>query len=75
MITESKTKESMHTRHINVRYFWLRERIKTKQQLTLLYVPTGNMLADILTKPMQGNLFRSFVRKFCCQRELVPVRN
>jgi len=73
MVTESN-KESMRTRHINVRYFWLRERVKNKE-LTLMYVPTGNMLADILTKPMQGNLFRSFVRKFCCQRELVPVRN
>jgi hypothetical protein len=73
MITESK-KVSMRTMHINVRYFWLRERIK-KKELTLVYVPTGNMLADILTKPMQGNLFRSFVRKFCCQRELVPARN
>jgi hypothetical protein len=73
MITESK-KGSMRTMHINVRYFWLRERIK-KKELTLVYVPTGNMLADVLTKPMQGNLFRSFVRKFCCQRELVPARN
>ena len=73
MITESK-KESMRTRHINVRYYWLRERIKMKE-LTLVYVPTGNMLADILTKPMQGNLFRSFVKRFCCQREVVPARN
>ena len=67
MMSESK-KESMRTRHINVRYYWLREKIKSKE-LTLVYVPTGNMLADILTKPMQGNLFRSFVRKFCCQCE------
>ena len=64
MITERK-KESMRTRHINVRYFWLRERIKEKE-LTIVYVPTKNMLADILTKPMQGNLFKSLVQKLCC---------
>ena len=69
-------KESMRTRHIKVRYFWLRERIKLKE-LSLKYVPTGAMLADVLTKPMQGTMFRNFVRNFCYRRgnELVPGRN
>ena len=69
------TKESMRTRHINVRYYWLRERIKD-QELTLVHVPTGDMLADILTKPMQGNMFRKFVRNFCCREvEIDSVEN
>ena len=68
-------KESMRTRHIKVRYFWLRERIKLGE-LSLKYVPTGAMLADILTKPMQGTMFRNFVRNFCCRsNEMVPGRN
>ena len=69
------TKESMRTRHINVRYYWLRERIKD-QELTLVHVPTGDMLADILTKRMQGNMFRKFVRNFCCREvEIDSVEN
>ena len=63
-------KESMRTRHINVRYFWLRERIKVGD-LSLKYVPTGAMLADILTKPMQGTMFHNFVRNFCNRNEVV----
>ena len=72
MITTNR-KESMRTRHIKVRYFWLKERIRRKE-LSVIYVPTGNMLADFLTKPMQGNLFRNFMRKFCCRNEVIPAR-
>ena len=67
MITDSTT-ESMRTRHIKVRYFWLRERIKLGE-LCVKYVPTGAMLADLLTKPMQGKMFRNFVRNFCYRNE------
>jgi hypothetical protein len=73
MITE-KTKESMRTRHIKVRYFWLRERIKRKE-INLLYVATGKMLADMLTKPMQGNMFRSFLNNFCCRNNVIVKRD
>ena len=67
MISDT-VKESMRTRHIKVRYFWLRERIK-HGELTVVYVPTGAMLADLLTKPMQGKMFRNFVRNFCYRDE------
>ena len=30
--------------------------------LDVMYVPTGKMLADLLSKPLQGELFRSMVR-------------
>ena len=69
----SRTKESMRTRHIKVRYFWLRERVKLND-VKIEYVPTGSMLADVLTKPMQGTMFRNFVNNFCCRDELVPAR-
>jgi hypothetical protein len=40
------------------------------------YVPTADMLADILTKPMQGKVFQRFVNKFCHRDEfVVPARN
>ena len=65
------TKENLRTKHIKVRYFWLRERVE-KGELTIVYVPTEDMLADMLTKPMRGNLFRHFVATFCNRGEVVP---
>ena len=67
------TKENMRTKHIKVRYFWLRERVE-KGELTIVYVPTEDMLADVLTKPMRGNLFRHCVAVFCNRGEVVPVK-
>ena len=41
---------------MNVRYFFVKERI-ANGELKDSYMPTERMLADILTKPMQGKLF------------------
>jgi hypothetical protein len=48
---------SERTRHINIRYFFLHDRIKEKE-ITIIYKPTDEMLADLLTKPLQGEQFR-----------------
>lgn len=48
---------SERTRHINLRYFWIKDRIQAGE-ITLEHLPTSEMIADILTKPLQGNLFR-----------------
>jgi hypothetical protein len=64
-----RTKESMRTRHIKVRYYWLRERMKLGD-IKIEYVPGAEMMADILTKPMQGTIFKRFVARFCCRDEL-----
>ena len=48
---------SERTRHINVRFFFIKDRIATGE-VKLEYLPTGEMTADILTKPLQGELFR-----------------
>jgi hypothetical protein len=50
---------SRRTRHINIRYFFVTDRIQAKE-LTVEYCPTGEMLADMFTKPLQGSLFRRF---------------
>ena len=57
----NESNESMRTKHINVRYFWLREKHQASE-FTITYVPTGMMIADVLTKPMQGAMFRRFVK-------------
>ena len=48
---------SERTRHIGIRYFWVRDRIESKE-VSLEYLETENMVADILTKPLQGSHFR-----------------
>ena len=43
------------SRHINVRYFWLRDRIESGE-IVVQHKPTEHMLADALTKPLTGSL-------------------
>jgi ABC-type nitrate/sulfonate/bicarbonate transport system substrate-binding protein len=59
MISNAK-RESLRTKHINIRYYWLKDRIDAKE-IKVIYVPTNAMLADLLTKAVQGRLFRAFV--------------
>ena len=50
------------SRHINIRYFWLKDRVDTGE-IRIEYLPTEEMTADILTKPLQGELFRKLRAK------------
>ena len=45
------------TRHINVRYYFIKDRIKSGE-VVIKHKPTDLMIADGLTKPLQGRLFR-----------------
>ena len=45
------------SRHINLRFFHIKDRIASGE-LHIEYLPTKDMIADILTKPLQGELFR-----------------
>ena len=47
---------SERSRHINIRYFWLCERIKLGE-VTLVHRATSLMYANVLTKPLQGKQF------------------
>ena len=49
-------------RHINVRYFFIKDRIE-KGEVKVEYLPTDLMLADFYTKPLNGAKFEYF-RKF-----------
>jgi len=48
---------SERTRHIALRFFFVADRVASKE-VKVEYMQTGEMLADILTKPLQGELFR-----------------
>ena len=50
---------SESTRHIDIRYFFLHDRIK-EQEITIIYRWTNEMLADMLRKLLQGEQFRAF---------------
>jgi hypothetical protein len=47
---------SEKTRHIAIRYFFVADRVAAKE-IDVEYLSTAEMLADILTKPLQGALF------------------
>ena len=53
---------SKRTRHINIRYYFIKDTIKRKE-LTVEYCPTDDMLADFFTKPLQGEKFCKFRRR------------
>ena len=47
------------SRHLNVHYFFVTDVIK-KGFLKVMYCPTGDMIADFFTKPIQGGDFKKF---------------
>lgn len=47
------------TRHINIRYFFIADRVRSKE-VSIEYCPTATMMADYLTKPLLGSKFRWF---------------
>ena len=48
---------SERTRHVDIRYFYLHDKLSIGD-VDITYIPTEEMIADILTKPLQGELFR-----------------
>ena len=53
----SKGSSSKRTKHLDVRYFFITDRIK-RGEVKVAYCPTENMLADFFTKPLQGGAFK-----------------
>jgi hypothetical protein len=47
------------TKHINIRYFFITVRAK-KEEVSVVWCPTGEMIGDFATKPHQGVLFSKF---------------
>jgi hypothetical protein len=58
-----KASSGKRTRHINIRYFFITDRI-TKKEVPIQYCPTKQMVADYFTKPLQGALFYNFRDQF-----------
>jgi len=54
---EKGKSDNFRSKHINVRYFFMKDRIASKE-VKFVYVPTLETLADFMTKPLQGALFK-----------------
>ena len=50
---------SKKTKHMEIRYFYVKDRV-TGNNIKIQYCPTEKMIADFLTKPLQGEIFRKF---------------
>ena len=51
-----RASSSKRTRHIEIRYYFATDRI-AKKDLSIEWCPTSKMLADFMTKPLQGKAF------------------
>ena len=54
-----KASSSKRTKHINIRYFFITNRI-SKGKISVAWCPTEDMIGDCMTKPLQGSQFRRF---------------
>jgi hypothetical protein len=54
-----KALSSKHTKHVNILCFFIINRVN-KGDVSLVWCPTGDMIRDFMTKPIQGALFRKF---------------
>ena len=55
--SNGKMYSSKSTEHIHVRFFYIKDFIE-RGNMSVEYCPTGEMLSDILTKPLQGIVFK-----------------
>lgn len=58
ILAEKGKSTNQRTRHINIRYYAIKDLID-KGEALVVYKPTEEMVADYLTKPLQGRLFIS----------------
>jgi hypothetical protein len=52
-----KALSSKHGNHINIRYFFITDKV-SKEEVSVVWCPTGDMIGDYATNPLQGALFR-----------------
>jgi hypothetical protein len=53
-----RASSSKRTRHMNVCYFFISDQVNMKE-ITIDWFPTKQMVADFMTKPLQGRQFRN----------------
>ena len=48
-----------NSKHITIKYFWVTDRVTDNKNIAE-HCPTDQMLADYMSKPVQGSLFKKF---------------
>lgn len=61
-LVEKGRSTSERTRHINVRYYFIKDRVDTGE-INIQHLSTDEMTADILTKPLVGSQFKRLKSK------------
>jgi hypothetical protein len=69
-----KASSSKRTKHMNIRYFFVIDRI-ANNELSVEWCPTGQMIADYMTKPLQGTLFKQFRDHIMGVDQVSPTTN
>jgi len=59
MLKNGRNSCTGNSRHIDIRYFFVKDRID-KKEVKVAYCPASIILADFFTKPLQGQLFQKF---------------
>jgi hypothetical protein len=59
-LAENGRSQAKRTRHINIKYFFVFDRIQSLE-VQIVYLPTEDMIADILSKPVLGRLFQKLL--------------
>jgi len=59
MLTNGKASCSSNSKHVAIKKFWSTDRIKNGN-IKVKYCPTDKMIADFMSKPLQGSLFKRF---------------
>lgn len=59
LLNNGKRSSSQRTRAFNIRYFFLTDQIE-KNHLAVEYCSTTKMVADYMSKPLQGKSFQEF---------------
>ncbi len=57
--TKGRASLSKQTKHIEIRYYYIVDRI-ANGDLSIVWCPTDKIIADFLTKPLQGKVFQKF---------------
>jgi hypothetical protein len=54
-----KSSSSKHTKYINISYLFITDR-GSKEEVPIVWCPTGDTIGDYATKPLKGALFQKF---------------
>ena len=68
-----KRSSSERTRAINICYFFITDQIE-KGNIVVEYYPTGDMVADFMSKPLQGKLFEKFKCRIMGYKSFIPAQ-